>query len=243
MIQRLVACRWDKVMPSKSLFWRQTAFQVSMAVCIIFVVLTGAAMLVYPGGTKSDHPTPAYSFLQNFFSDLGRTEAWSGESNSISMVLFITALSLAGTMLAMFFVVLAQFFNQPSWTKWIGRLGAIAGVISGICFVGIAATPANLHGWAHGVFVDWAFRMFLLAVVLYTAAILGQRQYPRRLACVFALFAVLLAAYVVLITVGPSTDTANGLKIQVTGQKVIVYAAIVTTFIQAWGALIFARSR
>jgi len=229
-------------MPSKSLFWRQTAFQVSMAVCIIFVVLTAVGMLIYPGGTEADHSTAGYSFFQNFFSDLGRTEAWSGESNPISMGLFIAALSLAGAMLAMFFVVLAQFFNQPSWTKWIGRLGAVAGVVSGICFVGIAATPDNLHGWAHGVFVDWAFRTFLLAVVLYTAAILGQQQYPRRLAWVFALFAILLAAYVVLITVGPSTDTANGLKIQVTGQKVIVYAAIVATFIQAWGALRFARS-
>ena len=213
-----------------------------MAVCIIFVVLTALAMLVYQGGTKADHSTAGYSFFQSFFSDLGRTEAWSGESNAISTGLFIAALSLAGTMLAMFFVVLAQFFNQPSWTKWIGRLGAVAGVVSGVCFVGIAATPANVHGWAHGVFVDWAFRTFLLAVVLYTAAILGQQQYPRRLAWVFALFASLLAAYVVLITVGPSTDTANGLKIQVTGQKVIVYAAIIATFIQAWGALRFARS-
>lgn len=226
----------------KSLFWRRYAFQVSLAVCVIFVVLTGVAMLAYPGGVKGDDSTAGYSFFRNFFSDLGRTVAWSGESNRISMGLFITALSLAGAMLAMFFVAFAQFFHQPSWTKWIARLGAIAGVISGICFVGIAATPSNLHGWAHGVFVDWAFRMFLLAVVLYTAAILTQRHYPRRAAWVFALFAILLAAYVVLITVGPSTDTANGLKIQVTGQKVIVYAAIVTTFIQAWGSLRFARS-
>lgn len=229
-------------MPSKSLFWRQTAFRVSMAVCVIFVMLTGVAMLVYPGGTKEDHLAAGYSFFQNFFSDLGRTEAWSGESNTVSMLLFIVALSLAGAILATFFVVFAQFFNQSPWSKWLGRLGAVAGVISGICFVGIAATPDNVHGWAHGVFVDWAFRMFLLAVILYTAAILTQKQYPRRAAWVFALFAVLLAGYVVLITVGPSTDTANGLKIQATGQKIIVYAAIVTVFIQAWDALRFARS-
>lgn len=214
-----------------------------MAVCVIFVVLTAVAMLLYPGGTKTDHSTPGYSFFQNFFSDLGLTKAWSGESNGISSALFIVALSLAGAMLALFFVAFAQFFNQSFRGKLLSRLGSVAGVISGICFVGIAATPANLHGWAHGTFVDWSFRMFLLAVVLYTAVILVEHQYPKRLAWVFALFAILLAAYVVLITVGPSSETPSGLKIQVTGQKIIVYAAIVSIFIQARGALRFARSR
>jgi hypothetical protein len=80
------------------------------------------------------------------------------------------------------------------------------------------------------------------AVVLYIAAILIEREYPRRMAIVFAVFALLLAAYVVLITVGPSTDTENGLTIQATGQKIIVYAAIVAIFIQAWAALRFSRS-
>ena len=125
-------------MASKSRFRRQTAFQVSMAVCVIFVVLTAVAMLLYPGGTKTDHSTPGYSFFQNFFSDLGLTKAWSGESNSLSSVLFIVALSLAGAMLALFFVAFAQFFNQSFRGKLLSRLGSVAGVISGICFVGIA---------------------------------------------------------------------------------------------------------
>ena len=59
----------------------------------------------------------------------------------------------------------------------------------------------------------------------------------------FAVFAVLLVAYVVLITTGPSTETANGLKIQATAQKVVVYAVIVSVFIQAWTALVYARSK
>ena len=230
-------------MKPKSRFWRRTVFQVSMAVCVLFVVLTAVAMLIYPGGIKSNHSASGYSFFQNFFSDLGRTQAWNGDSNAVSMVLFVTACSLAGAILAMFFVVFARFFGQSPWSKWLGRLGSVAGLISGICFVGIAATPANVHGWAHGVFVDWAFRMFLLAVLLYTAAILTQKEYPRRAAWIFAIFAILLAAYVGLITAGPSTDTANGLKIQATGQKIIVYAAIIAVFSQAWMALSFARSR
>lgn len=208
----------------------------------MFVVLTAIAMLFYPGGTTADPEAPRYLFHQNFFSDLGLTEAKSGESNTISAVLFIIALSLAGGVLALFFTSFAQFFRGSFWGRLVSRLGAAAGVISGICFVGIAATPANLHGWAHGVFVDWAFRMFLLASALYTAAILLDRRYPKRMAIVFAVFAILLAAYVALITVGPSSETESGLTIQATGQKIIVYAAIVAIFIQAWAALKFSRS-
>ncbi|MDM7999349.1 MAG: hypothetical protein QUS33_04945 [Dehalococcoidia bacterium] len=208
----------------------------------MFVILTAIAMLFYPGGTTADPDAPRYLFHQNFFSDLGLTVAKSGESNTISAVLFTAALSLAGGVLALFFTAFAQFFGGSFWSSPASRLGAVAGVISGICFVGIAATPANLHGWAHGVFVDWAFRMFLLAALLYTGAILTDRRYPKRMAIVFAAFAILLAAYVVLITVGPSTETESGLTIQATGQKIIVYAAIVAIFIQAWAALRFSRS-
>lgn len=230
-------------MTCKSRFWRQTSFQLSMVVCLVFVVLTAAAMLFYPGGTTADPEASRYLFFQNFFSDLGLTEAKSGESNTVSAVLFIIALSMAGSILALFFTAFSQFFGESLPGKLLSRLGTLAGIVSGICFIGIAATPANLHGWAHMVFVDWAFRMFLLAALLYTAAILIERRYPRRMAIVFALFALLLAAYVVLITVGPSTETENGLTIQATGQKIIVYAAIIAIFIQAWAASRFARSQ
>jgi hypothetical protein len=48
---------------------------------------------------------------------------------------------------------------------------------------------------------------------------------------------VLLVLYVVLITAGPDPDTSSeGLMIQVTGQKAIVYAIIVSVLIQSYGA-------
>lgn len=214
-----------------------------MAICFLFVVLTTIAMLFYPGGTHTDSSTCGYLFFQNFFSDLGRTRAWSGESNTVSAILFIMALVLAGAGLALFFVSFAQFFNRTSASRLLSIFGSITGVISGICFVGVAATPSDLYLGTHRLFVEWAFRMFLLAVVLYIAAIMVDRQYPRRLALVFVVFAILLAAYVVLLTIGPSLETTSGLKIQVAGQKIIVYAAIISVFIQGFGALRYARSK
>jgi hypothetical protein len=103
--------------------------------------------------------------------------------------------------------------------------------------VGIAFTPANLLPQPHFQFVLLAFRAFLPAVLLYLLAILLNREYPNRYAGVYLVFAGLLAAYIVLITRGPDIDTARGVMAQATGQKIIVYAAIVTIFIQSWGAI------
>ena len=47
-----------------------------------FFVLTIIAMLVYPGGTLHDATTDAYSFLNNFFSDLGRSRDFEGGPRS-----------------------------------------------------------------------------------------------------------------------------------------------------------------
>ncbi len=101
----------------------------------------------------------------------------------------------------------------------------------------MAFTPANLYLPAHRQFVLRAFQAFPIAVTFYVAAILCQREYPRRYALVFAAFAALLTAYLFLLTRGPSSRTLDGLVIQATGQKVIVYASVVSILIQSLGAL------
>jgi hypothetical protein len=54
---------------------------------------------------------------------------------------------------------------------------------------------------------------------------------------VFGVFAICLAVYIWLLFNGPNIDSAEGLRVQVTGQKLIAYAAIITTLIQAYGAI------
>ena len=52
----------------------------------------------------------------------------------------------------------------------------------------------------------------------------------------FIAFAVVLAGYVLLLTFGPSVRTWEGQMIQATGQKIIVYASIVSILVQSLGA-------
>jgi len=209
---------------------RQHIFSATMVGCIQFVLLTFIAMLFYPGGTHDNPAAPGYSFFNNFFSDLGLTVSPSGETSTVSFFLFTLSLTLAGLAIILFFLASpALFKNTPG--RIPSLLGSIVGVLSGLFYIGIAFTPADLHLEWHGNFVLLAFSSFLLVVILYTLAIFLNKDYPNRYAYVYLVFAVLLAAYLWLLFLGP-----NDIRIQATGQKVIVYAEIICMFIQAYGA-------
>jgi len=221
--------------------WGPRPFQVVMATDIGFVLLTSIAMWVYPGGTKFDPQAARYNFFYNFFSELGYTVTHDGVSNPIAALLFFVALTFAGLGLVLFFLFSLKFFWLKPWLRVLCVCGTAAGVVSGLAYVGIAFTPANLLPEPHLQFVLIAFRAFLPAVIFYLVAILANPAYPNRYASVYVVFGILLAAYIVLITHGPDIDTARGVMIQATGQKIIVYAAIVTVFIQSWGAAKLSR--
>jgi hypothetical membrane protein len=189
-----------------------------------------------PRRTFIDPGTQGYSFFANFFSDLGATRTPSGATNTLSMILFSSSLTIVGIGLAVFFVALTQFFRDPRFGPILPATGALLGVIAGLCFVGVAFTPWNLHLAAHNHFVMWAFRTFLGAVLIYGIAVIRERTLPKKFAFTFLTFAILLAAYVLLLTFGPSPTASDGLRIQVAGQKIIVYGSILTVLIQSLAA-------
>jgi FtsH-binding integral membrane protein len=117
------------------------------------------------------------------------------------------------------------------------------GIVAGVCFVGVAAVPANLNSPQHGIFVFWAFRAFLGAVLPFVLLIFTQKAYPKFGAWIFVIFTVFLLGYIGLITNGPSPKSPGGLFIQVVGQKIIVYASVACVGLQAIVARQFLRSQ
>lgn len=206
--------------------------------CIAFVALTGLAMLFYSGGTPYHKHTQGYEFFANYFSDLGRTHAWSGAPNRVASPLFSLALGAAGLALALFFAAFATFFWDGLWRRVLCGYASAFGIIAGLCFLGVACTPADLYGGLHRTFVEWAFRTFLLAALIYSGLIFTKRDYPRVGAWIFTFFALGLAAYVALLTYGPSPRTPTGLFIQVIGQKLIAYASVISV---GWQAVLARR--
>jgi hypothetical membrane protein len=223
--------------------WTKRTFEFVLLACIGFVFLTALAMAWYPGGTARDHDSRGYQFFVNYFSDLGRTSTYNGTPNGVSSALFTLALGAAGLALSLFFVAFARLFWRGLFERVAAGFGAALGLLSGAAFAGIAVTPANLNSPLHLVFVSTAFRAFLLAVLPFIIVILSGRHYPRGGALVFIAFALGLVAYIQLITVGPSPRTLPGLMVQATGQKLIVYASIVSVGLQALLARRFCASQ
>ena len=220
----------------------RTIYLVIATGCGLFVLLVLIAMLSYAGGSVDDHSTPGYSLTHSFLSTLGMVTSLSGEPNYLSALLFFLALSTAGACLVIFFILFPRLFTRSRLQHGLAITGSVFGVLAGTCFTGVAFTPADLARPAHVQFVIWAFRLFPLAVLFYVPVLFMDKDYPRRYAWVFAIFCLLLIAYYLLMTEGPSFDSPQGLVIQVIGQKVIAFASILCIGIQSWGAYRFLAS-
>lgn len=205
---------------------------------VLFILLTAAAMFVYPGGTPGEPLLRRYSFFANCFSDLGRARTFVGRSNRIAQVLFIAAMVIGAGALAIFFRAFAvatarSRADSPRIARHLSHVASLLGIMSAACFVGVAATPWDLFSRTHFGFVIWAFRFFLGGVVLNLVAVLLEPALPRRAAWLFAAVAALLVAYIALLTAGLTPGPTAAAIVQATGQKVIVYAAIVTVLVQS----------
>jgi hypothetical protein len=207
--------------------------------CGLFVILTLIAMLTYAGGATGNHAAQGYSFTHNFLSNLGMLTALSGRPNWISAILFFISLATAGICLVFFFVLFLYLFQNSRIQSYLGLVGSGFGILAGVSFVGIAFTPADIARPAHIQFVMWAFRLFPLAVLFYVPVMFIDKQYPRVYAWVFAIFCMLLIGYYLLLTNGPDINSAQGLVVQVVGQKVIAYASIISIGVEAMGAYRF----
>jgi len=193
-------------------------------------------MLFYPAGTLTDPTTSGYSFLTNYFSDLGLTWSHSRQRNTVSAILFIAALTLAGAGLILFFLVFPAFLARSRSGKLLSRIGSILGVTAGIVFIGVALTPANLHLGTHIAIMMWAFRTFAVAVICYTIAIFREQDYPNRYGFILVAFAALLVLCVLLLVAGSAYDSPEGIMVQAVGQKTMAYAAVISILLQVRGA-------
>lgn len=216
--------------------WFRRVFGAVASVCVLFVILTTAAMVAYPGGTAPITSTHGYTFLLNSFSDLGQTHTQSGATNVPSMLLFGFAMLSVGMGAGTFFVAFARYFATHAASpvaRRLNRAATIAGLISASFFAIVGLTPHNVLLPEHQIASNGAFYLLLLAVLLELAALWRLRSIPATLLWVNITFLVILAAYVLVMTFGPSPATLLGDAVHVIAQKLIVYVAIATIFSQA----------
>jgi hypothetical membrane protein len=208
---------------------------------VLYGVLNILAMIVYPGGTSSDAGRTAYSFLDNYFSDLGMVRTHDGEPNSPSCLLFASALVLVGLVLIVFSPLLSSYFPEPLLDKRLRSAGTTAGIISGISCVGIALTPWDRFLKTHMFFAYCLSLSFLAVALLYSVAIFRNPAYPNAYAIVFIVYFVVLLIFAALMVLGPNPESSTGGRALATGQKVCIYSGMICIGLQVVGAYLFNR--
>lgn len=200
-------------------------------------------MLVYPGGNRADFTTDNYDFFSNFFSDLGRSESFLGGSNLASRTLFTTALTIIGISLIFYFIAIPFLFVRESKVVFsLIILGSVNGIINAIFYACIGFAPYDLYPDAHVLFVYIAFTSSIAVSIIFTIGFFINKTIPQYLGWIFVGYTILLIGYLILLY----TDTSgleNSMLIQVVGQKIIVYAEILTFLIQGIGGLLLVKNR
>lgn len=113
-------------------FWNRGVFLVCACVCVAFIVLMAAAMVLYPSGTPLGQTSSGYSFFDNFFSDLGMTRTPANESNHFSFALFTMALTAVGLTIACFFAGFGSLLSRSRLNTWLRAIAGVCGAIAGV---------------------------------------------------------------------------------------------------------------
>jgi len=222
--------------------WRQWFFILGIIGAIQFVILTILAMYFYDGGTLHQRELRGYSFLLNYFSDLGRTIDFRGEPNNLPRNLFKIALSVSGGCLILFFFALPGIFNNKI-AKSLAIITGLFGLVAAISYIAIANIPWNVNYRGHVYYVRIGFLAFLMVTIFYSIAILLEPRYPRRYAVAFLVFAFILGTQIIIMFFGPRAyRSEEALFLQVVAQKVVVYSQILCLLYQSIGALRLSRN-
>ncbi|MFX0185684.1 MAG: hypothetical protein ACFE95_21575 [Candidatus Hodarchaeota archaeon] len=217
--------------------WRKWAFRFTIFGCIQFILLTSLAMFTYAGGTRIDPNTTGYSFFQNFFSDLGRTESF-GNPNTVSSILFFIALVVTSFAFATFFAAIPGIISveKPALLK----VASILGIISAVSFSCVALTPTNLFPLLHDIFVVFGFFFSLIVSSLMFYLFKDLETIPKIYSYAFLGYICIILVYgsvsfVTTLFIG--IDNIVSLFLRVTAQKIVSYYMIICFLIQSLGAL------
>ena len=171
--------------------WRQKAYLFVILGGVVYVILSSLGMLFYAGGTYSNPGAPGYSFWANYLSDIGRTKAYSGKDNTISMILYSLALSIWAISFFPFFIALRSLFTEGKVEKILSTIGSILGMIAAIGLIGIAFTPADILGGPHMISVFIGYSSLLYLAIIYSITLYRSNKFPNQYAIIFILWTII----------------------------------------------------
>jgi len=211
--------------------WKEKAYLLEILGCIIYTFIIFLAMLFYTGGTADNPNIDGYSFWGNTISDSGRTTAYSGKSNTISMILLSTALILFAITTIPFFLALRYFFIEVKIEKKLSTIGSICGIIASISLVGIAFTPADILIGPHMIFVYIRYSSVFAMGVLFSLVMYMNNEFPRQYTYIIIIFTIVFFIISMMGLVGLALSRTT----MVIGQKIGWFATLICFVIVGYG--------
>jgi hypothetical protein len=168
----------------------------------------------------------------NTISELGQTVTYSGEPNTVSMILFVCFFLVWAVAIIAFFAVFPSFFTKSRIAKWVSIIGSAFALISGGATFGVVL-PMNLYGSIHFICSMIMYIAILLSQIFSAIAIFLSKRFPKKYG-VFLLISALIIIIFIFIFI--HFLAAPIMEIYVVGQKVITYAILTAIGATAYGA-------
>jgi hypothetical protein len=197
----------------------------------IFFVLIVIAMFFYPGGIRDNLSIQGYSFWGNTFSDLGRTIAWNGDSNLISMILFTFAFGVQIISIIPFYVKFMQVFQEIELERKVSKIGSYFGIISSIAFIGVLCTPADILNGPHWIFVFIAYPSVFIMGFSYSVVLFINDKFTRTFALIYTILHLIFFLSLLIGLVGISFSRT----IMVIGQKILTFSLLIDFLLLIYG--------
>lgn len=181
---------------------------------IQFVIITFLIMLIYPGG---------YSFLSNYFSELGLTVT-NGQPSMADYYLFSIACTSAALCIVLFMVSVRTVFVETRLLKYLSWMGTILGIVAAPFLSSLALFAGDVFPYQHGWSTILFFILFSMSIVVYSVAMLLNKSYNRIYSLVGFIVAAICLVYIFWIG-------SAGM------QKIAVYALVLWSAFQGYRLL------
>lgn len=201
--------------------WRKAAFILAIVGAIQFVITISIAMLFYAGGNIFNPSAPGYSIWANTWSDLGRTVAWSGNSNFFSLIFFMIAMVGWAISYVPSIYALTPYFSATPRGKLFGILGTVFAIVCASCLVGDVFLPADLYPQPHNIFAGIGYLALLGAEVSFAYLMFSNEHHPNKHAICFSAVAAVIILYLIF----------NMFLNSAPFQKAVSITLVITTFI------------
>jgi hypothetical protein len=156
-----------------------------------FIILTIIAMIIYPGG---------YIFWEHFFSNLGCIYAYEPGGilrgpNIPSRIIFVITCTTAAILIIPLLLGLNTLFKKTKIEKYLITIGTISGLIAAPNLSLLAIFASDVLHVPHVLTTQLFFIFYGVTIILFSLAILIDKDYENYYGYIGLIIAVFLLLY------------------------------------------------